>query len=356
MVTELVEQKVKVLHESIFWEEDDPKKKLTGLGDSDSNKNGSYQIIDLARDAYIWCFTGPRGAGKSLAMTYYAAKAVYLYGCRLVSNYPIVFYLNRINGDITYHESEPLDLYKLLCFDKDYQHCLILMDEAPDIISHMAAMTWKNRLLNIFTRQLRKNMNSLFLGAQQYTLIDKSMRWQTDVIVRCQDAYRKYGPTQGLCRGACILLDLYDNSGQWTGYAKNIAHDGMLGFIEPDDSLELPGKSIWNVFDTNYQQDVFESLRRVDLKLQTYQVGDAGVDDELLGYKKIIADRIEGIEPNQDGKLLIKTPVLYKGIPRRYKGSIMHDLSYAGRSTGGHGASKCDFTDFDMEMFLEGGR
>jgi hypothetical protein len=50
----------------------------------------------------------------------------------------------------------------------------------------MSAMTWKNRLLNIFIRQLRKNHNSLFLAAQDFMLIDKSMLWQIDVEI--QDA------------------------------------------------------------------------------------------------------------------------------------------------------------------------
>ncbi len=269
-----VKTEVKTLHESIFWEEDDPRWGMTKLGEP-SRKVGDAQIVDLENDAYIWVYIGPRGAGKTIGMTYYAAKAVFLYkDARLVSNYPISFILNRIDGKSTYHEAEPLDLYKLLCFDKDYHHCIILMDEAPDIISHMASMTWKNRLLNIFVRQLRKNMNTLFLGAQQFTLIDKSMRWQTDIVCQCQDAFRIYGGSQGLVRGACTLLDMYDNSGQWTGHAKNISRDGDLEHLEPDESLELPGKSIWGAFNTYYQQDIFESLKRVDMKLGSYQIGE----------------------------------------------------------------------------------
>ena len=38
-----------------------------------------------------------------------------------------------------------------------------------------------------------KNHNSLMLGAQNFNLIDKSMRWQVDVIIECEDASRKYG-------------------------------------------------------------------------------------------------------------------------------------------------------------------
>jgi len=279
MVTELEikeepKTEVKVIDESIFWDEEDPRWRLTGRIDNKlCAKAEVEQVVDLSKDAYIWAYTGTRGAGKSIAMTYFAAKAVYLYGTHLISNFPISFMLNR-GGKTTYHEAEPLDMYKLLCFDKNYRHCLILIDEAPDVISHMASMSWKNRLLNIFVRQLRKNMNSLFLGTQQLGLIDKSMRWQTDIVVTCQDAFRLYGGKQGLVRGSDILLDIYDNSGQWTGQGANADWESQLAFMESTASLELPGKLIWDAFDTYHQQDVFESLKRVDMKLGSWQIGE----------------------------------------------------------------------------------
>ncbi len=277
--------KPKVLHESIFWDEDDHRRKLTGIGVVNGNHDIDQQYVDMEHDAYIWAFTGSRGAGKTLGMTYYAGKAVYLYNARLVSNYPIEFILKRIDGTSQYVKAEALDLYKLLCFDKDYQHCVILIDEAPDIISHLSAMTWKNRLLNIFVRQLRKNMNTLIMGAQQLSLIDKSMRWQTDIVVRCQDAFRLYGASSGLCRGACILLDMYDNSGQWTGHGKNIAYDAQLDMYDADDSIELPGTVVWGAYDTYYEQDIFESLKKVDANFGSYKVGpkqEKGLDVEVL--------------------------------------------------------------------------
>lgn len=345
-------KEVKSLHESIFWDEDDPRRAMTGIGAGGDYHETDMQMVDLAHDAYIWTFTGSRGAGKSLAMTYYAAKATYLYNARLVSNYPISFIINRIDGHSTYHEAETLDLYKLLCFDKDYQHCVILIDEAPDIISHMASMTWKNRLLNIFVRQLRKNMNSLFLGAQQFVLIDKSMRWQTDVVVKCQDAFRQYGASQGLCRGACILIDLYDNSGQWTGHAKNISHDGQLEMFEPDDSLELPGKTIWGAYDTYYQQDVFESLKRVDMKLGTYKVGEGEADLSYL-------ERSEPyIQQAIDTGMVLRTG-FYNAmgdLSNQEKHNLGTLLKKSGVKDGGHGGDSLDFRNFSWDKFSRGNK
>ncbi len=345
-------KEVKSLHESIFWDEDDPRRRLTGIGYTGGQHEIYEQFVDLAHDAYIFAFTGTRGAGKSLAMTYFAAKAAYLYNARLVSNYPIAFMIHRIDGKSTYHESEPLDLYKLLCFDTDYQKCIILIDEAPDIISHMSSMTWKNRLLNIFVRQIRKNMNTLFMGAQQFSLIDKSMRWQTDILVRCQDAFRLYGGSAGLCRGACILLDMYDNSGQWTGHGKNINYDGELGMYEPDDSLELSGKVIWGAYDTYYQQDVFESLRRVDIKLGSYEVGDKKASEAEQAANRDLLDRAAPhIEAAlKEGKLVL--PKFYRAIgnlDQKQKAFLGHRLREAGAVEGGHGAATLDMSDFDWE-------
>lgn len=267
------DDEVKTIHESIFWDEEDPRWNLIGKV-SESKLGRGTQVVDLANDSYIWLFCGSRGAGKSLGMTYFAGKAVYLYDSRVISNYPIDFFITYMDGTPAKHVlSEDLDMYKLLCFDEDYKDCIILIDEAPDIISHLSAMTWKNRLLNIFIRQLRKNRNSLFLGSQQFSLIDKSMRWQTDIVIKCQDAFRLYGGSDDLVRGAEVLLDFFDNSGQWTGHSANIGHDGDMEYLQPDDSLQLPGALIWGAYDTYFQQDIWESLVRVDMRFQSYSVG-----------------------------------------------------------------------------------
>ena len=58
-------------------------------------------------------------------------------------------------------KSEPLDFVKLLSFNADYKNTLIVIDEAPDLISNMLSMSIKNRMISMFTRQLRKNHNSI---------------------------------------------------------------------------------------------------------------------------------------------------------------------------------------------------
>jgi len=350
MITEAKEE-IKVLHESIFWDEDDPRWRLSGrapVSKCFNNTTGDFcQVIDLQHDSYVIAYSGPRGAGKTIAMTYYAAQSVYLWDKRLVSNYPISFVLIKGNSRI-YVEAEPLDMYKLLCFDEDYKNCLILIDESPDIISHMAAQTWKNRLLNIFIRQLRKNMNSLFLGTQQLGLIDKSMRWQTDIAVRCKDAYRLYGGSEGLERGACVLLDLYDKSGQWTGRGIDADWDAQLDAIEPTDSYELAGSLVWGAFDTYYQQDIFESLRRVDMSLRSYDVGDAEKPD-YSGLKRVLPV-IDAV--CNDGKKVDSTELYnaFGELSDKETQFLGKALIKAGVKNSRNGRTK-DFTDFDRDKF-----
>jgi hypothetical protein len=288
---------IKLLHESCFWSEEDPRWKVVNVVDQKKtssivNANAEYHDICLDIDSYIFVYSGRRGGGKTTSMTYDSIKAAVIYPkMRLISNYPIVCDVNFINGHARHIEAEPLDLYKLLCFDQEYQKCLILMDEAPDIISHMSSMTWKNRLLNIFVRQLRKNGNSLMLGAQSFNLIDKSMRWQVDVLIECEDASRKYGWPPDT-RGECILQRWLDNSGMWTGqtWQDEQAYNRSRGSSEEvGETMELYPRFLWAdeghraVFDTYYQQDVWESLRKVDMRLDSYRVGsNQGQKEEAM--------------------------------------------------------------------------
>lgn len=254
--------------------------------------------VDMARDSYIWCYEGWRGGGKTTAMTVMAVLANWLYGSRIISNYPIEYMIQLRSGKKRHVKAEPLDFQKLLTFDDSLNNALILIDESPDVVSNMAAMSIKNRLVNIFIRQIRKNNNSLFLGAQQYELIDKSLRWQVDIIARCQDAGRKFGNTS-MRRGTCILLDLYDNSGMWTGhhwseYGSYRGWDNAAGHLELMPSIFWGNNGSKPVYDTFYQQDIMESLRKATLKLEAYEVSDKGkiTDTEYLGRALAVIDEV----------------------------------------------------------------
>ena len=104
-----------------------------------SIEGGSYSIR-LDRDSYVWLFSGRRGAGKSVAMTFFIVFAVLLYNMRIISNYTMILDTPLPSDGKTYLQhvkSETIDFEKLLMQSDDYKHVLIVLDEAPDIISHL---------------------------------------------------------------------------------------------------------------------------------------------------------------------------------------------------------------------------
>ncbi len=170
-------------------------------------------VIDFRDNSWVICFTGRRGGGKTSVMTHMIVLAACLDPTlKMVTNYPVEFYIRRSNNHLSHYKSEMLDWYKLLTFDEDYKGCIIAIDEAADQINCMAAQTLKNRLVSAFVRQLRKNMNSLFMASQEFELIDRSMRWQTDIVCECQDT-KQQQPGADLEKGECIYTEWQDNSG-----------------------------------------------------------------------------------------------------------------------------------------------
>lgn len=284
-------------------------------------ESGVAREVDLTQDSFIIIITGRRGSGKTTAMTFWAIRAAILYGIKIISTYPIEFYLRKRNkAGASYLEhivSEPLDFTLLVQFDEAYTNAIILIDESPDIISHMASMGWKNRLVNAFTRQLRKNRITLFLGAQDSYIIDKSMRWQCDIEIKCSDLARYGSRTDGLLRGSVISQRFFDKSGVWT----NLSSEERLqygldpciieGIIRP--CILWGDKEHIAVFDSWHQIDIFENLRKYDLQLSSIKVGDGS---------KTFEDRYP-----VDGAVLVKALAAIKQI-RDLEGSIIYQKEF----------------------------
>jgi len=248
---------------------------------------------------------------------------------------------------------------------------LSCIDEAPDIISHLAATTWKNRLLNIFVRQLRKNNNSLFLCAQDFNLIDKSLRWQVDILVECQDAKKHFGNTH-LVKGSCIMLRFLDNSGLWTGttwqdkeYINKLYHK----YEDVGAKATLHSSVLWGddehkaVFDSHYQMDIWESLRRVDMHLGTYKVGDQASADSADKFPvsartlSTALEEVAGIlqHVGDNGQAAVYQRDFYRNLGAlsdQDKNNLGKHLSDFNIARGGEGSKRWyDFQSFDINAF-----
>jgi hypothetical protein len=263
------------------------------LSNSNSNMR-PMDSIDIRNESYIICFTGRRGAGKTTLMSFFAAKAMALWNMRVMCNYPIEFMFAREIKGVTKNfqlKSEPLDFVKLLSFNADYKNTLIVIDEAPDLISNMLSMSIKNRMISMFTRQLRKNHNSIFMAAQSIGLIDKNMHWQTDIEVQCEDEAKKYH-RPGIVKGSLIDGRWFDHSGNWTGKSTEERVAYLRATHAPHQNGDvafttLAATHLWGdekhkpVFDTYFQQDVWESLRKVELNIDTMKIGNEQDSDEV---------------------------------------------------------------------------
>lgn len=328
--------------------------KLESPADKVQDK-GHY--VNLGRDSYIFCFEGWRGGGKTTAMTFFALKSLVKWLMKLISNFPIECFL-QLEHEKKHIKSEELDFQKLLSFSDELDNSLIIIDEAPDIISHLASQSTKNRLINMFVRQLRKNRNSLFLGAQQYELIDKSLRWQVDIIVHCQDASRTLG-NNSMQRGSCILLDFYDNSGMWTNHTWHEKAPYRMHGKNSVTSMVLHPSILWgqngekSVYDTNYQQDLFEALRKARLNLETYEITDneTSVDHNFIyPVAAYISELINSESPR------IYSSEFYGNfsLTKKEKDILSKKLAKCDvrQAQAGNGKRYYDFSTFDMKKFV----
>ena len=348
-------------------------------GDTGCGSSGSEHSIRLDRDSYIVLFEGRRGGGKTTAMTFLVMRVVALYNMRVIANYPIEFMLRRHRPDgktyLQHVKSEPLDFYKLICFDEEYKHVLICIDEAPDIISHMAALTWRNRLVAAFTRQLRKNYNTLFLAAQDFELVDKSMRWQVDVRIECKDASRTIGDNSGLEPGEMLWLNWYDNSGQWTGETtedvmRRNERSWVRQYVDPCMChMELFPRIMWgddehkSVFDSWYQIDILDSLRKVDLKMSSIKVGDKATSEAGERYPvsvktlKAALQTIEMVLETYPGEPNIYQKYFYQslgGLTEQDKNNLGRKLTDFNIERGGDGSKRWyGFSEFNLEFFRD---
>ncbi len=345
--TEEAKKEIPLITEELFWDEGSPQWELkTGIPRSFVDAfAGDFTVdLDMERDSYVWGYTGPRGSGKTTFMTYMAMKAQYLYpDKKIFSNYPIEYKLYHRGGYVTYHKAEVLDIYQMLQFDEKYKHAIILLDEAPMVINRLAAMTWKNRLIDIFLQLLRKDRNSFFYCSQNFRWVDNEVRWQTDLLTSCRDASRRY---KGVERGTVIMADTIDHSGIWTGYTYE---EQPVTY-----PLTLDGTDrIWNCFDSYLHFDVMESLRKVELQTQSYKVGEQQqLKDNITCANRLLVE-VENAY-NSAKQIADKRMIFARlNVSDKEKKSVMNILRGAGAFECGGGMMYLNFSNFDPGKFSQ---
>lgn len=221
-----------------------------------SNEPNAYNWINF-RDAYIIGFTGAKGGGKTLTMSWLAAYLM-IHGYPVWANYNINFKYRNKKGQVSEYKSKPLDFDALYALSKDIKHGVTVIDELPLFADSRRSGSLNNRLLGYILMQTRKRQMSVFYTAQNMSWTDNRFRWSTDVIVACKDAYHR---EHHYARGEYIDVLLWDMSGQWTGKP-------WSEYPYPVNSYTFYGKSCWGIYDTKDIIDAFEAMTPIKLDLE----------------------------------------------------------------------------------------
>ena len=242
---------------------------------------GSYNHVNLWNDSFIIAPVGSRGSGKTTLAAAMSIQGKWLWpDIRIISNFPIKWQVKNSKGKLVKYQAEPLDLVSMVTFESDYKHALILIDECPQILNRMNASSNRNKFLNLWIQQLRKNRNSLVLCSQGFGYVDHEAGGQVDIIINCKDASRRY-PQSGLKRGGVVLMDLQDHSGLWTGYS----FDERPKYYK----MRMLSEYVWDTFDTYYTIDILDQLWRLEVQRGTHTIGR---EPESPAYLEQVADML----------------------------------------------------------------
>jgi len=195
---------------------------------------------------YVVAFTGPRGAGKTISMTFLALRDL-LAGREVLANFEI-----EKDG----YRSKPLMLEDWVSLPESLQGALICIDEIQLWADSRRSMALLNRLLGYLTMQTRKRNLSLYYSIMDLNWIDSRLRWLTDIEIRCQDLFfSPWGKEKGLERGELIKWTPIDITGVISG--------------KPGKQLLprlLRAKPLWNCYDSFKPVDVWGGFTQIRVK------------------------------------------------------------------------------------------
>ncbi len=238
------------------------------------------QIIK-PQESLVVGFSGPRGSGKTLAMSYLSLIDMKR-GHPVLANYTIGGHVKR--GQYEYEvNSKPLEFTKMLELSESLQYCITCIDEINLWFASTKWMTQGNRLMQITLQQLRKRAMSLYYTTQNIRWVDNQIRWQTDLHVMCHDMSRTpQGIEAGLHRGEYIRLAIMDLSGYLTGRPYDESGEVYHAMLD--------ARPIWNCYNTENIVDPWEAMAKVELKRPKVMLDLTGEQpDPLAGSEPLPA-------------------------------------------------------------------
>lgn len=216
----------------------------------------------------IMGFSGPEGAGKTGAMTFYALLDKSLGGTiRTFPGYQVA----DLDGNII---SIPIDVEEWLEQPPELEGSTICIDEIQNFFDSSRHMTLFNRLTGYIGAGRRHRGIKIFYTVQNLMWLYDRLRWLTHLYTACFDLrWTQYGKEQGLERGELVSLKTYDCKGMYTGSE-----------WEPLEVLNLRLKEIWGTWESWCPIDILSGFHKVKV-IPREQVIDLRKEDVPEGFK-----------------------------------------------------------------------
>lgn len=201
----------------------------------------------------IWAFVGPEGSGKTLGMTYFSLIHKRDGGnIKTFPGYKIKYpHGNPISTDIDFR-SLFSDLYS-------YKNTLIDADEIQNFADSYNHMSVFSRLVSYVCAQRRKANFGLIYTVQDWGWVHPRIRTLTHLITFCKDVHwSHWGKENHIPKGEMISMVTYDLKGIYTGEPWTLMS-----------RKTLHAKEIWPWYDTYAAVDIFEGMKKYEIKKET---------------------------------------------------------------------------------------
>lgn len=222
-------------------------------------------------------FIGHRGSGKSASATGVICLDWLL--CpdfNVWSNVPIA--IKVVCGDAEkIFESKPLPKLEFLELDESFQNGVAFIDEVNmEVAESSRYMSGTNLSFSYMMQQMRKRGISIVWTAQNWNSIDPRLKWQSDYVVWCQDAFFTGAHSRMGWRSKWTIMDCSGMSGFFSldkefqmKYLIDHKIGEMIFFMRPwwnaYDTRKLQGQGIYNKKDLEKQQKQLRGLTANDV-------------------------------------------------------------------------------------------
>ena len=215
-------------------------------------------------------YVGPRGSGKSVGAARTVILDYMLRNKKVWSNMQIGFNLVN-NGNSDSMASIPLDRLSMEELDQIYSDGIIYVDEVNLMMEARRSMSQGNLMFSYILQQLRKRRLTIIWSAQSEMHCDDRLRFQTDIIISCEDL----AITNPRCEiGSLSKWKAYDFSGIVKGKSHRNQKD-ML-FYEGIES----NKPFWNTYSTWEIQDATMPQRKAERQVEAERIA-AEIAEEM---------------------------------------------------------------------------